>query len=82
MQRQTQTLRGLLVDNGDTVREVARALKITPEVLSRKLYGKSDFKQREIAALIRRYDLPPEDTYWLFFGIELNPKLENENHTT
>ena len=64
-----RTVRGLLIDSGDTVREVAAYLHITPEVMSRKLSGKSDWKQREIKALIIRYHLSADDVMEIFFDI-------------
>ena len=64
-----RTVRGLLIDSGDTVREVAAYLHITPEVMSRKLNGKSQWKQNEIKLLILRYHLSADEAMEIFFDI-------------
>lgn len=64
-----RTVRGLLIDSGDAVRDVAAYLGITPEVMSRKLGGKTPWKQREIKALIIRYHLSAEEALEIFFDV-------------
>lgn len=36
-----------------TMRQVARALKITPEALSRKMNGKAPFKEQELRKIFK-----------------------------
>ena len=57
-----------MVYHGDTQKDLADALGITEQTISEKINGISDFKQSEIKALIRRWNLTPAEHDEIFFG--------------
>lgn len=65
-------LRALMFEYGDTVRDLAALLHITPEAMSRKLAGKSEFKTREIRALVLHYNLTPAQTWEILLNLDPN----------
>lgn len=51
----------------DSTDDLAAALGIHPLTLRDKINGKTEFKKSEIEAVIRRYDLTPEEVFKVFF---------------
>ena len=60
-------LRAFMARYGDTGETLSEALGIASGTLSGKLNGWRDFTQTEIAIIIRRYLLTPEDVIRIFF---------------
>ena len=65
-------LRSKMVLAGDTQKELAEHLSICPLALSNKMLGKAQFKAEEIAKIIWKYDLTPQETHDIFFGNGVN----------
>lgn len=63
--------KSVMVLHGDDQKTVADALGISPQTVSDKLNGVTDFKQSEIQALAERYKLTPAQVDEIFFGGEL-----------
>lgn len=61
-------LRSKMVLAGDTQKELAEYLSICQLALSNKMLGKVQFKAEEIAKIIWRYNLTPQETHDIFFG--------------
>lgn len=61
-------LRSKMVLAGDTQKELAEYLSICQLALSNKMLGKVQFKAEEIAKIIWKYDLTPQETHDIFFG--------------
>ena len=65
-------LKSVMVKNGDTQRDLADAMCLSPSRLSAKINEKrADFRLRELAFIQRRYNLSSDDIYAIFF----NPKV-------
>ena len=65
-------LRSKMVLAGDTQKELAEYLSICQLALSNKMLGKVQFKAEEIAKIIWRYNLTPQETHDIFFGNGVN----------
>lgn len=50
----------------DSVETLAEYLGITRQTLTQKIEGKSQFKQDEIKAIIKRYKLTPDEAHEIF----------------
>lgn len=61
-------LRSKMVLAGDTQKELAEYLSICQLALSNKMLGKVQFKAEEIAKIIWKYNLTPQETHDIFFG--------------
>ena len=62
-------LRSIMVANGDTNKDLAELLDVTEQTVSAKINENgSEFKQGEIAKLIDRYHLTPEQVEAIFFA--------------
>ena len=60
-------LRSIMVLKGDTIRDLAEFLSITPNSVSNKINEKdTEFKQGEIAMIKDRYNLSPEQVDAIF----------------
>ena len=69
----TKLLKAKMVLNGDTIQTLADSLGINRQNASIKINGKRDFKQKEIATIVRRYKLTYAETEAIFF-----PELQKE----
>ena len=72
----TRRLKAVMVINGDTNADLAKALGITPSTLSRKSNGTdgADFNQTEIATIKARYSLTPKEIDAIFFADDVSQK--------
>ena len=62
-------LKSIRVLNGDTIRDLAGYLGITPQSVSDKINErKTEFKQGEIAAIKERYSLSADQVEAIFFA--------------
>ena len=62
-------LKSIMVLNGDTNRDLAEFLGITPGSVCNKINEKdTEFKQGEIAMIKERYHLTPEQVDAIFFN--------------
>ena len=61
-------LKAKMVEFGDTQADLAKAIGISASNLNEKLNGKVSFRQSDIAAIRRRYNLSAEDVDLIFFG--------------
>ena len=57
---------------GDTQAQLAGAIGRSASNLNDKITGKVSFRQDDIAAIKKRYNLSAEDVDLIFFGIELS----------
>lgn len=53
--------------NGERIEDIATVLGIHPLTLRDKINGKTEFKQSEIEAIIKRYKLTPDEVFKVFF---------------
>lgn len=60
--------RAEMVRHGDSNLSLAKALNISAVSLSKKINSKVGFKQGEIAFIIDRYQLSPDDIDRIFFA--------------
>lgn len=58
MARPYAKLRGLMVSNGDTARDLARLLLVSPTTIGERLNNKQDWKLGEMYAILIRYRVP------------------------
>lgn len=63
--------KAVMIYNGDDQKAVADAIGVSPQTVSDKLNGVTDFKQSEIQTLAERYKLTPAQVDEIFFGGEL-----------
>lgn len=63
--------KAVMIYNGDDQKAVADAIGVSPQTVSDKLNGLTDFKQSEIQTLAERYKLTPAQVDEIFFGGEL-----------
>ena len=64
-----ELLRSIMVLHGDTNKDLAEMLEITEQSVSAKINeNKTEFKQGEIAKIVNRYNLSPEQTRSIFFA--------------
>lgn len=61
-------LKAKMVEFGDTQADLAKAIGISTSNLNEKLNGKVSFRQSDIAAIRRRYNLSAEEVDLIFFG--------------
>lgn len=61
-------LKAKMVAYGDTQAQLAAAIGISASNFNDKITGKVSFRQREIAAIKRRYGLSAEDVDLIFFS--------------
>lgn len=61
-------LKGKMAENNDTLKELAKALGVSPTTAQYKVNGKTEFTQDEIARIIERYHLTKEETFNIFFA--------------
>ncbi len=61
-------LKAKMVEFGDTQADLAKAIGISASNLNEKLNGKVSFRQSDIAAIRRRYNLSAEEVDLIFFG--------------
>ena len=67
-------LRSIMVKNGDTGVELAKALNMTAPSLSMKINGKKPFKLKDVAAIAERYELSGDDIKRIFFTLKVANK--------
>lgn len=70
-------LKAKMAAYGDTQARLAKAIGISASNLNDKITGKVSFRQRDIAAIKKRYELSAEDVDLIFFGKDLSYK-DNE----
>lgn len=64
-----ELLRSIMVLHGDTNKDLAETLEITEQSVSAKINETgTEFKQSEIAKIVRKYNLSPEQTESIFFA--------------
>lgn len=62
-------LKSVMVLNGDTIRDLAEYLDITPQSVSDKINERrTEFKQGEIAMIKERYNLSADQIDAIFFN--------------
>lgn len=62
-------LKSVMVLNGDTIRDLAEYLQITPQSVSDKINERrTEFKQGEIAMIKERYNLSADQIDAIFFN--------------
>ena len=62
-------LKSIMVLNGDTIRDLAKFLDISPQSVSKKINeNQSEFKQGEIAKIKERYNLSADQVEEIFFS--------------
>ena len=57
---------------GDTLTELADALDISYQSVSKKINGHTDFKLTELKIIKDRYNLTAEEMDYIFFNDEIN----------
>ena len=63
----TNSLRAVIVKNGDTQAKLAEAMGIPVSALSYRINGKIEFRRNEINFIKNRYHLTAEETDAIFF---------------
>ena len=64
----TKLLKAKMVLNGDTIQTLADCLGINRQNASIKINGKREFRQLEIATIVKRYKLTYEEIDSIFFS--------------
>lgn len=64
-----QLLKAKMAEYGDTQAQLAAAIGISASNLNEKINGKVSFRQNEIAAIRRRYDLSAQEVDLIFFTL-------------
>lgn len=64
----TRLLKAKMIMNGDTIQTLADSIGINRVNASKKINGKREFKQHEIAVIFRRYKLTYEEIESIFFS--------------
>jgi hypothetical protein len=67
MATNTALLKSKMVLNNDTTIALAKCLGVNRQNISVKLNGRRDFKQSEIAKIIRRYNLTDDEIRAIFW---------------
>lgn len=67
MATNTRLLKSKMVLKGDTTIALAKCLGVNRQNVSVKLNGRREFKQSEIAKIIRRYDLTDKEIRAIFW---------------
>ncbi len=65
-------LKAKMAEYGDTQAQLAAYIGISASNLNDKINGKVSFRQSDIAAIRKRYNLSAEDVDLIFFGNELS----------
>lgn len=64
-----ELLRSIMVLHGDTNKDLAELLEISEQSVSAKINENgTEFKQGEIAKIVGKYSLTPEQTQSIFFA--------------
>ncbi len=63
-----QLLKSKIVEHGDTQAVLAAAIGISASNLNDKINGKVSFRQSDIAAIRKRYNLTDEEVDLIFFS--------------
>ena len=66
MARLYATLRGLMIANGDTQEDVARALKLGKVSVSHRMTGREPWRSDEMYILMDRYHRPYSELHVVF----------------
>ena len=56
----------------DSQGDLAKYLDLSNTAMSQKMNGKVQFKAEEIAKIVWKYNLTPQETYEIFFGNGVN----------
>lgn len=64
----TRLLKAKMILNGDTVIELAKCLGVNRQNISVKINGKREFKQSEIAKIVKRYNLSFDEVVAIFLS--------------
>ena len=64
-------LRSIMIKNGDTGNELAKALNISAPALSSMLNGKRAFRLKDVAVISDRYALSGDDIKRIFFTLKV-----------
>ena len=62
-------LKSKMVEYGDTQAKLASAIGISSSNLNDKINGKVSFRQSDISAIRKRYNLTPEEVDLIFFSV-------------
>lgn len=71
-------LRSKMVLAGDSQKNLAEHLELSENAMSFKMNGKVQFKAEEIAKIVWRYNLTPQETHEMFFGKEATTLEESD----
>lgn len=71
-------LRAKMVMAGDNQNRLREALGLSGNAMSFKMNGKAQFKAEEIAKIVWRYNLTPQETHDIFFGSEVKHIEESD----
>lgn len=75
MRRLYSALYGYIVARGETCRDIARDVGLTPQTMSLRMKGKVAFSAKEIARIGEILEIPHERYYDLFIRpVEQQPK--------
>ena len=74
----TQLFKIYMVKNNDTQTTLASYLGIPQSALSARINGKIGFRQNEINAIRKRWNLSDQETVDIFFNDEVSEKDTNE----
>jgi predicted transcriptional regulator len=68
MKMNSNLLRSKMILEGHQDKDLAELIGLSAAVISTRLKGTTRFDQSEIAKIIRRYGLTPEETHEIFFA--------------
>lgn len=71
-------LRAKMVMAGDNQNRLRESLGLSGNAMSYKMMGKTQFKAEEIAKIVWRYNLTPQETHEIFFGREVETIAESD----
>ena len=71
-------LRAKMVMAGDNQNKLREVLGLSGNAMSYKMNGKVQFKAEEIAKIVWRYNLTPQETHEIFFGREVKTIEESD----
>ena len=69
-------LRIKMLNGNDNQSQLAEYLGLSPVTMSQKMTGKTQFKAEEIAKIVWKYNLTPQETYEIFFGNGVNVQCQ------
>lgn len=58
--------------HGDTQADLAEAMGISTQSLSKRMHGKKDFSRQEIEVIAKRYSLSCEQICNIFFNLKVD----------